>query len=722
MPNTAPGSALPTRVLVVLALPMLLVAVGAWEVARGASTVAEYRQEHVRLAAQLGRVQTLARRNPEAVVTFQGEQQSFGAPAAAQMMAEGDDQLRTNLLVARLRAPFGWLAAAAGALSLAGGLLGLLLVAAAARRGMRSRDALVKAFGQVRRLLPLALGCQVAGVALALLGVVGFECGGLWFTETVSAGEVKLVALGLIAAGAALWGAFVSIRQLRRAFGLFEPDPAGLVGTIVTQTEAPGLFALVGDLAKARGAPVPQTVVAGAVSGFFVTSYPQRLQTTGQVIDGRTLHVCLPQLVVLNRAELRVVLAHELAHFSGEDTAYSMQFQPVYVGLQHAMAAVAGRPASRNPPLDRMLRPAHALGQHVLDRFDRAVKHWSRLREFEADRAAIATEPPEALATSLLRTAVASEIVDAQLDALNRRPADAPADLMGQTLEIAGRQGLIEPARHLQDRQPHPTDTHPPTAQRIAAAGVTVDDGMLARAARPVLPGELAAAEALFSDWPGLCASVTAQLRSLAEQREQAYLRRVEAAAAGVADGTVEVHERRAYIVTVLGAAAACCFALAGFVFWLLWTSTPAPGEDPDTVLWAVVAVSALCGFAACLGVLRFASSRAPFLVLNADGFTSPAFVGAVRWSALSGIAVAGGRGVTTVLTLAPNHALPDRTGRIWRFRTRRRRHALVFAGLTPAGMKTRAYLDLLARHHRAALARAELARRGRAGAADQSP
>ena len=699
------------RIIAVLLLPAAFVAFGGWEVVRGNATTAELVRDHDRAGLQLDRLQTLARTVPQATIQFRGDSQAYAAPLAATMVADHQSELATGLWISAVRRPFAWLAIASGLVALCAGLAGLGIVAVAARRSMRSRAALVRAFGRVRRAIPVALGLQTTGIALALFGSVVFECGGLWFLGAVSGNEVKLVAGGLVAAGLALWGAYGSIRQLRRAFGLFRPRPARLLGIPLAEAAAPGLFALMRHLARDQEAAVPETVVAGAVAGFFVTSYPQALPASGAVIRGRTLHVSLPHLAVLSRAETRVILAHELAHFSGEDTAYSMQFQPVYAALRHSTHAVTGR-AGETPIVDRMLRPAASLGGYVLDRFDVAVKHWSRLRELEADRSALATEQPDALATSLLRTAVVSEIVDAQLRGMTENPAGAPADFVAQTLHIAAQQGFIAPGRHLSDRQPHPTDTHPPTAQRIAAAGIAVDDGLLARAARAVDPAELADAAALFADWPGLCRAVTSQLCDLAVAQQRDRLAQMAAAAGAVAEAPVALHERRRYILATLGFTTLFCLLVGAGLVWLLRNGPAEAGEGTDPVLlWGAVAFL-LAGVAACLGLVRFARNRAPFLVLTPDGFRSPGFEGAVPWLAVTGVTVAGGRGVTTILTLAPDQPLPARTGRIWRLRTRRRRHALVLSGLTPFGMKPQAYLDLLHRYRSAALARAELARR----------
>ncbi len=701
------------RIIAVLLLPAAFVVFGGWEVVRGNATTTELTRAHDRGAIQLGRLETLAKTDPHAMIQFRGDNQSYAAPLAATMMADHQNDVATDLWIATARRPFAWLAITAGLVALCAGLIGLGIVAVAARRSMQSRTALVRAFERVRRAIPFALGLQTAGIALALFGSVVFECGGLWFLGEVSGNLVKLVALGLAAAGLALWGAFGSIRQLRRAFGLFKPRPARLLGIPIAEAAAPGLFALMRHLARDQEAVVPEIVVAGAVAGFFVTSYPQALPASGAVVRGRTLHVSLPHLAVLSRAETRVILAHELAHFSGEDTAYSMQFQPVYAALQHSTEAVAGRAGSM-PIVDRMLRPAASLGGYVLDRFDRAVKHWSRLRELEADRSALATEQPDALATSLLRTAVVSEIVDVQLRGMTENPAGAPADFVAQTLHIAAQKGFIEPGRYLSERQPHPTDTHPPTTQRIEAAGIAVDDGLLARASRAVDPAELADAEALFTNWPGLCRAVTSQLSDLAVALERKHLARTAAAATAVSEAPVALHEPRRYILITLSVTALFCFLVGGGLVWLLRNGSPEAGDGTDTVLiWGAVAF-VLGGVAAFVGLVRFARNRAPFLVLTPDGFRSPGFEGAVPWLAVTSVLVVAGRGVTTILTLAPDQPLPARTGRIWRLRTRRRGNKVVLSGLTPQGMKPKAYLDLLHRYRSAALARAELARRER--------
>ena len=275
--------------------------------------------------------------------------------------------------------------------------------------------------------------------------------------------------------------------------------------------------------------------------------------------------------------------------------------------------------------------------------------------------------------------------VPAQLRAMAEDPAGAPADFVAQTLHVADQQGFIEPGRYLSERQPHPTDTHPPTVQRIESAGVAIDDGLLARAARPVDPAELAAAEGLFADWPGLCQAVTAQLQDLAVAQQQRHLAQVAAAASAVGDTPVELHEPRRYLLVTLGLTALFCLPVAAGLVWLLTNGSPtADGGTDPVLLWGAVAF-ALGGLAACLSLVRLARNREPFLVLTLDGLRSPGFERVVPWLAVTGVTVAAGRGVTTILTLAPEQPLLalDKRGVTFRYKDYRREGAERYRSMT---------------------------------------
>ncbi len=208
-------------------------------------------------------------------------------------------------------------------------------------------------------------------------------------------------------------------------------------------------------------------------------------------------------LPMLSRGEVEAVVAHELAHFTGEDTQFSQSFLPLLASMSRTMAAVTTRQCTRHGR-EAMWQPASVLAGHVLDSFGSTVSHWSRLREFEADQAALRAGRGRDAATALIRTGLGSGLTQDALDDMFERPGHASRDVVGAVMERAAYIGFQSPARHPEDRQPHPTGTHPLTRQRIKALGIPIDDALLAEASCPVQDTSATVATSLFADWDGL--------------------------------------------------------------------------------------------------------------------------------------------------------------------------------------------------------------------------
>ena len=257
-----------------------------------------------------------------------------------------------------------------------------------------------------------------------------------------------LTILVVVGAGVVLWGGVGTLRNLRRALRVFVPTPLALSGVPITEAQAPGLFALLHDLAREWGTTPPDTVVAGAESGFFVTAFPMLLRAGPDAEPvpsrGRMLYLPLPEVAILDPVELRAVLAHELAHFSGEDTAYGLRFAPLFAGLTQGAAAMSLRDRAvwGSTLVDRLfehaVHPHTALAVHAFERFDQVVAHWSRLRELEADRAAAASGSPNALASSLLRLGLSSSLLDAERAGIAEHPDTAAPDLAAALVSRMG--------------------------------------------------------------------------------------------------------------------------------------------------------------------------------------------------------------------------------------------------------------------------------------------
>ncbi len=625
-----------------------------------------------------------------------------------------DPQLGPGLAWTRLWLAPAVLAMLGAAACLGSSLAGVLLVTAGGRQGCRSRGALVASFDRIRRILPSALAVQTIGLASSVLGSAAFGLGAFWFLPDLDDAAAKLALAGVLAAALTLWAAARTLRQLRRITHLFQPRPMPLSAFAVTEQDAPGLFEALQGLVAEQRSLMPDHVAVGVTDSFFVTSFPCAPWTPGPAWRGRTLHLPLPILAVLDRTELRTVLAHELAHFSGEDTAYSLRFQPVYVGLSRSSAAIA----SRQRGLDRLLQPPAELAAYVLQQFDEAVKHWSRQRELEADRAAVVSGSATALATSLLRVGLAETLFRTVRSDIAEQPASTPHDFAAELIRRAGQFGFGDPAQHLGDHAPHPTDTHPPARQRIGAVGLSITPDLLARAQRPVAEADFALARGLFADWDGINQKLSGAVRQLATEGKQRR-RDTLVKAAQAEPGEVSLRESRTRQLAGLSLLALMC---AGLLFCGVVALRADGWSDPraDTAM-AIVAVASSIGLAAVMaGMVRlWLRGREPYLVLTAEGIRSPGFVGVVPWLAMRSIQVVGRRSVVTSFNLADGAALPERTGRIMRLKLRRKQRSIQFSGLLPAGVKPAELHRLLLRSARAASARAELGSGGGCGLPD---
>ncbi|MBW6194311.1 M48 family metallopeptidase, partial [Pseudomonas aeruginosa] len=279
-----------------------------------------------------------------------------------------------------------------GAVSLAG-------IAGAARSALRSRRCLLLWFELGRRLLPCLLLAQIGLLALALACAGTFEILGLWRVGQVPVSEgrtqlsVALILLGLLASAVQM---LAKIGRLR-----LRPAPAlDVIGRRLGEEDAPELWTLLRELAARLDTPAPQHLLVGLCDGFYVTANRVCLQPSGEHLEGRSLYLSLPLLSLLDRAELSAVIAHELAHFAGRDAHYSLRFLPIYQGAASQLAAIEEQEA--NVFERAALEPARLLAGYFLERFGLAVNHWSRLREFAADRRAAQLAGAPAMASALL--------------------------------------------------------------------------------------------------------------------------------------------------------------------------------------------------------------------------------------------------------------------------------------------------------------------------------
>ncbi len=273
-------------------------------------------------------------------------------------------------------------------------------------------------------------------------------------------------------------GVVIGVIGLTRALAsLLGREEHAVLGQALSPDAQPRLFAFVRDIADALGARPPDQVIVGLEPNFFVTSARVRLIGEGSTFSGETLYMSLPLMRIFTRDEIRAVIGHELGHFRGQDTYYSLRFAPVYAGLSHGVAAMgAGQDLMH---LARL--PARVLLRYMIDVFHRNVSTIGRSREFEADRIATSVAPPLALATSLLKIGLYANAWHALLERVVARMAERKAvhnlsSLFASIVRYDVDEARLPDALAAVAGQTvaHPTDSHPSTAARIERAGIDI--------------------------------------------------------------------------------------------------------------------------------------------------------------------------------------------------------------------------------------------------------
>ncbi|AWN50082.1 peptidase M48 [Methylobacterium terrae] len=684
-------------------LPLALLLLGLWERQRGADDRAEFAAEHERLARVVADLEARTPRDgrPDFRLQFRHDGRNYGGSLAVVKAREARDGAGTLVAVMEWRRWLPPVAIAGGGIAAGLSLLVLLAGASLGRLGRGSRDALVRGFSLVRRLLPAALAVQILAATVAFVAVVVFEAG-LLVQGGLSGDGMKLLGIAAVAVGATLLAAGGALLGLRRALGAFEPDPLPILGRPIAPAEAPGLWRLVEGLAERMGALKPEAVVVGLTDGFFVTAGPAVLEPGGARLSGRILYLPLPHLALMRGDEVAAIIAHELAHYAGGDTAYSQRFLPIYAGVGRSLDAVAARERGALG----LLGPSLRLGRFVMERFHLAVRHWSRVREFAADAAGARVTSTEAAARALLRSGAVSTRIAETLAAAAEAPDAAPPDLVAASLDRAVARGLDDPALHLEAEQAHPTDTHPPTRERVAALGQALDPDLLAAAGLTPPPHALGQLAAYFADPAGLCRAASADFLGAVRERDAAFRAHLEARAAevGTEERVLRANYRPRGLVLAVAGGLFAVAALGIAVFGI-------PGilpREATVVLATALGIAVLMGGA---GAFVLSRGEPVILVLRPEGLAAPGLDRTIAWDDIADLDLTGSQsGLVMRVLLPPAVPWPERRPGRPAAKLDPGRRIVTLPLPMPRGMNPQGFADLVATYQAAAQARSILA------------
>lgn len=380
-------------------------------------------------------------------------------------MRRSTNAARTDVIACRDWRTGSWLRIGSLiALLLGLGLLGGILYASHA--AMRDREKLLKLFGPGIRVVLFGL------FTLTLLqGLI------LSFSFLIIEGAL-IQRTSWVLAALLMLGILVSaVYMLQAGLSVFRRAETAVVGVALFKKDQPLLWNFVERIAKRLDASPPRNIVVGLEPTFYATSADVRVLPKGFPQREETLYLSLPLMRIFTMPELAAVIGHELGHFRGDDTRFSKEFYPVYAGSAHALDSLHQSADDLGVVQASALWPAIWMLTLFFDRFAEVENAIGRTRELEADRCGAAVSSPLAIATTLLKlTVYAHHWDDIQAQLADQRLS---APLKNASAEFARRTHTAKiDADILEDMAnhiiPHPTDRHPPSAQRIKALGISI--------------------------------------------------------------------------------------------------------------------------------------------------------------------------------------------------------------------------------------------------------
>jgi len=321
----------------------------------------------------------------------------------------------------------------ASVLALIAGLGLLLAIFLGARAASSSRSLLLNIFSPGIKAVLLTL--------FALILVQGaIATYGAYIFEATTVHRVHFFLIGGIGLGALL-GAFAMIKA---GFSISRRASTSVLGKTVPEEAEPQLWGFVREIAARLGASPPQNIVIGLEPNFYVTSADVVVYPGANKQPNETLYLSLPLMRILSCDELTAVIGHELGHFRGEDTKFSLRFYPIYAGTAQALAALESQ--SEDGARALALLPAFAILSFFMEQFAQAERAIGRHRELEADKAGASVSSGRALATSLLKIGAFSplwgSIRAAMVEALNQ--GKAYTNVSALYAEVAASSGKPE--------------------------------------------------------------------------------------------------------------------------------------------------------------------------------------------------------------------------------------------------------------------------------------
>lgn len=478
--------------LCILGLPLLFLLLASWQIYRSYSPSDIQTKLH-EVEAIVAELTTLQQ---EKGPTFRVEIGSGKTEQVSTVIRHGKnyiESLETNLLIALFSTIFSWGTCATALAALLIGAAGTLYIRSLGQKALTSRESLLHLFLKGQKVLPWILGGAGLALTLAVACAVLYELT-MFLTYGITGRGVGKVYIGGIVFALALlwcglklvWNIFKSCRET------FATSELTVMGRVLGQEEAPALWDFVRSVSSNTQTVMPDTIIVGLDEGFFVTENPVKLHKSDTVTTGRVLYLPLPYMAFMSRAETATIIAHELGHFTGADTEYSLRFAPIYNAAINNLSAVYTTAENNEAANSWVAKPTILLGHYFLDSFHEAVQFWSRERELAADAVGAKAADAATFAAALMRVVSLSPHVNRALGIFWNQAGEGESSVLALVHQSIRDHGFADMEERLNEQFPHPTDSHPTLTQRLGAQNIPIDEQLLLKAANVAESGLLA--------------------------------------------------------------------------------------------------------------------------------------------------------------------------------------------------------------------------------------
>ncbi len=243
--------------------------------------------------------------------------------------------------------------------------------------------------------------------------------------------------------------------------------PHFISGRLLKQEDSPLLYEELNIICQKFGTEPPDNIVLGIEDNFFVTENELLLNEEDK-LTGKTLYASLFHLKKLDKQEASAIFAHEMAHFSGEDTLFSKKTMPMLARCDSYLAILNE---------NFVTLPAFHFLIFFRSIFEISFGKISRVREYRADAMAAEHVGAKALSNALVKFVFYSEY---------RANLEDTLLLKSEQIKSINFLTKIDEGVHdfamnycfdegiLDQEISHPFDSHPPISKRIAAVAHTL--------------------------------------------------------------------------------------------------------------------------------------------------------------------------------------------------------------------------------------------------------